>query len=158
MKRYSVRNKKTGLITNEWHDDYADDKYREPSFGKDIRWETEVPEGITPLATRERITPAVVGTDEDGKEYEVYPETKVLEYQLPAEFEIITKDLTIENAEKLAKRNARLAQLKALLDLDDKSDITALELKNGFRLLIKLLKDTDSNMADLLVRLAAQQK
>lgn len=33
MKKYSIRNKETGLITNSWTDDKLPSDYYEPSFG-----------------------------------------------------------------------------------------------------------------------------
>jgi hypothetical protein len=41
MKKYSIRNKASGLITNVWFSDFADETYYESNFGSPEEYDVE---------------------------------------------------------------------------------------------------------------------
>lgn len=105
---YSVRNKKTGQITNAWLSTKHPKEYYEPGFGKKERWvredKTSAEERASALASEERLV--------DGE--------NIRFYRLPAEFEIIETDLGSEVADRSRKEGVRDARDKRIRQLAKK--------------------------------------
>ena len=120
--RYSVKNKKTGQVTNAWLSTKFPKTYYEPGFGKPERWEPgsklSAQEKASALDTEERTV---------NKKKETF-------YLLPSEFEILEEDLAAEEAAKESKR----AEREAIKALKNKSSLTDEERD---QVLLYLLKE-----------------
>jgi len=117
--RYSVKNRKSGLITHTWVSDATGKDYYEEGFG---RREFSLPlEDATPEQAKEALRVEEV----EGRKF----------YRMPADYEIIVKDITPERDLQEAQRqadNSRREKLKKAADLDK---MTLVELSQIVRLM-----------------------
>lgn len=88
---YKIRNKNTGLITNQYTSEFADHNYYEPAFG--------LPELIV-------VIPAVL----DAEGNEVSPESSEV---IPSEYEVIIEDMTAQIQAEAAKQAKIQTGIKA---------------------------------------------